>query len=312
MIFCNPQEGHLSGGREGFILIAVLWMLIALATLASIYSIYIGSSSWSSSVIERRLQADQLVSASLNLATQRLAVADQRDRPTHGHFSFRLGQANASVRFVSEAARLDLNQAPRELLSSFFIAIGASEEDAPRFAARIVGWRERLRPSDRANEAQLYRAAGRGYGPRGAPFAHVGELWLVQGLPQVIIERMLPLVTVYSGRSDINVFDAPPELVAALPGMTLDRLNGFLGQRQLVAPSKDALVRLLGSDQTAATADASDAFRLDIKIGGAGGWNSCAEAVILLQGPDDPFHILAWDDSLRGDCRQGMATANPP
>ena len=69
-------------------------------------------------------------------------------------------------------------------------------------------------------KAALYRSSGLPYLPRGAPFAHVNELWLVQGLPPALVGRAIPFVTVYSGRPDINVFDAPPELIAALPGMT--------------------------------------------------------------------------------------------
>ena len=231
-----------SSACDGFIIVAVLWILVALATLASIYSIYINNSALALSGMDDGLQAEALVSAGLELTAFRLTVPKDKDsdkdkdkdkeaqRPTRGQFAFRLGRANVTVNYSSETARIDLNAAPKALLAGFFAAIGASNDDADRYADRIIGWRQRPKPMDQAGEAALYRSAGLPYLPRGAPFAHASELWLVQGLPPALIRRALPFVTVYSGRPDINVFDAPPELIAALPDMTPARLATFLNR----------------------------------------------------------------------------------
>ncbi len=89
---------------------------------------------------------------------------------------------------------------------------------ADQYADRIVGWRS-APPSDSQDpEESLYRAAGLNYGPRGAPFAHAAELALVVGVPPAMAERAMPYVTVFSGRPEINVRDAAPEVIAALPG----------------------------------------------------------------------------------------------
>ena len=231
MAMHEPDRSPRSSARDGFIIVAVLWILIALATLASIYSIYISNSALAVSVMDDGLQAEALVSASLELTAYRLTVPKDALRPTRGQFGFRLGRANVVVNYSSEAARIDLNEAPKILLAGFFVALGASNDDANGYADRIIGWRKPPKPADQANEAALYRSAGLPYLPRGAPFAHASELWLVQGLPPALVGRALPLVTVYSGRPDINVFDAPPELIAALPGMTPVRLKLFLDQR---------------------------------------------------------------------------------
>ena len=52
------------------------------------------------------------------------------------------------------------------------------------------------------------------------------------------MERIAPFVTVYSGQPGVNVLAALPQVVAALPGMTPDRLYAILAQRQ--APIPDA------------------------------------------------------------------------
>ena len=304
-----------SSACDGFIIVAVLWILVALATLASIYSIYINNSALAVSGIDDGLQAEALVSAGLELTAYRLAVPKDKDkikdndkdkdkdaqRPTRGQFAFRLGRANVTVNYSSERARIDLNAAPKVLLAGFFAAIGASNDDADRYADRIIGWRQRPKPMDQAGEAALYRSAGLPYLPRGAPFAHASELWLVQGLPSELIRRALPFVTVYSGRPDINVFDAPPELIAALPDMTPARLATFLNQRDTVSRDKDSLSRLLGPDQPGATAEGSNAFRVKINIAFQNGWRTGSEAVILLDAADEPFQVLSWRNDVDTD-----------
>ncbi len=291
---CLPRPS----ARDGFIIVAVLWILIALATLASIYSIYIGNSALAVSVTDDALQTEALVSASLELTAYRLTVPKDDPRPTRGQFSFRLGRANVVVNFASETARIDLNAAPKSLLAGFFAALGASNDDADRYADRIIGWRTAPKPMAQASEADLYRSSGLPYLPRGAPFEHVSELWLVQGLPPALVARAMQFVTVYSGRPEINVFDAPPELIAALPGMTPARLKIFLDQRQAASADKESLSRLLGPEQPGATAEASNAFRVRTAIAFENGWLTGSEAVILLDAADEPFHVLSWRDDV--------------
>lgn len=301
MTLRHPVRSSNCSPRDGFIIVAVLWILIALATLASVYSVYISNSAAAVSVMDDRLKADALVSASLELAAYRLAVPKDAARPTSGQFAFRLSRANVAVRYVSEAARIDLNAAPRNLLAGFFMALGMPDNDADSYADRIMGWRKPPNPTDQANESALYRAAGIPYSPRGAAFAHTSELWLVHGLPPGLVGRMLPFVTVYSGRPDINVFDAPPELIAALPGMTPARVNNFLNNRAAAKPDKDSLAGLLGPDQPGATSDGSNAFRVTVNMNFDDGWSTTSEAVILLDAADEPFHVLSWRSDVNAD-----------
>jgi len=293
--------------HDDFIIVAVLWILVALAALASIYSIYIRNSALAVSVMDDELQADALVSAGLQLTAYRLTVPKETQRPTRGQFGFRLGRVDIVVRYSSEAARIDLNAAPKPLLAGFFMAIGTPGEDADRYADRVIGWRQPPKRSDQYDEGALYRSSGLNYLPRGAPFAHVSELWLVQGLPPAVIGRALPLATVYSGRPDINVFDASPELIAALPGMTPLRTADFLNQRDKVPPDKDSLARLLGPSQSGATAEGSDAFRVKVSMAFHNGWRKEVEAIILLQeAGDEPFQVLSWRADFDSD-RSGVA-----
>src|SRR5262245_56371080 len=125
---------------DGFIVIAVLWMLAALAALVAIYAVYVIDTATVFGAHDDRLRAEGLTTAALELTAARL-TANTGPRPSHGRFELRLGQAKLAVEFSSEAARIDLNAAPRELLSGLFSALGTAHEAADNYAQRIIAWR---------------------------------------------------------------------------------------------------------------------------------------------------------------------------
>jgi len=294
---CRPRTGR----SNGFIVVAVLWILGALATLASIYAVYVINTATSMSVNDDRLQAEAMVTAALELTAYRITASDAEHRPSHGDLAFRLGRANVAAEFKSEAARIDLNAASKDLLAGLFAGLGAKYEDAAYYADRILAWRAPQDPDKPNDEASAYRSAGLIYAPRQAPFAHVGELSLVLGLPPFLVERALPFVTVFSGRAEINVLDAAPEVVAAIPGMTADRLYAVLSQRGS-GPQNDQLVKaLFGPDAQGVTADPGRSMRVAVRIDFDNRRRVRAEAVILLlEDAADPYRVLSWRDDFDG------------
>lgn len=292
---------------DGFILVAVLWILGGLAVLAAIYAVYVANAATGLSVNNDRIQANASVAAALELTAYYQAAAKAEERPTSGAFNFRVGRSNVAVDFRSEAARIDLNLAQQPLLAGLFRALGASADAANTYAERIIGWRSAPGSIDpdagpsNDRESTAYRNAGLTYNPRQAPFMHVQELWLVLGLPPALIERARPFVTVFSGMPSVNVLDAAPEVVAALPGMTPDRLDGVLQQRQILRQDPRLLTQLLGAAQAGATLQASKAMRVTVRVELARGRRINAEAVILpLDDAPEPYRVLSWTDDFDG------------
>jgi general secretion pathway protein K len=270
---------------DGFVLVAVLWILSAFAALAAIYSIYVANTAMAVAGGNDAVEADALMSASVELTAYQLVDMPEEIRPTRGAFNFRLGRANVVVEFSSEAARIDLNEAPKELLSGLFVALGAQPDAAAQYATRIIGWRTKPRTSGQDAEAMLYHTAGLPYLPRGAPFDHVGELSLVLGIPPELVERALPHVTVFSGQDRINTRDAAPEVLAAIPGMTPDGPAG-------VGRAASAAARL-AAQQFDAT-EGSAATRVTARISFDNGRRIASEAIILLGDDNEPFRVLSW------------------
>jgi general secretion pathway protein K len=188
-------------------------------------------------------------------------------------------------------------------LANLFSGLGAGQEDARQYADRIIGWRTPPKADSTEDEVSLYRAAGLGYSPRQAPFAHVNELALVLGLPPELVDRALPLVTVFSGQPKINVLIAAPEVIAALPGMTPSGLKAFLKERPLLPADMAAIATALGTAQANATIEKSDFYRILATVKFDNGRQTSSEVVIGLGGEEDPYRVLSWQDEVEAGRR---------
>ena len=287
-----------ASGRDGFIVVAVLWILTALATLATIFSVYVINTAVAFSVHDERLQAEGLMRAAIELSAYQHVVNPQGP-PSSGTLVFRIGNAAVNAGFKSETARIDLNSAPKELLAGLFVTLGAARNAAEYYADRIIGWRTPPQEGNPDTEAGNYRAAGLAYGPRGAPFPHAGELGLVYGIPDHLVERALPFLTVYSGQPQVNIFDAAPQVLAALPGMDAERLNAVLVQRQAGPQNAQGLLAMLGPAQALATERGNKALRVTARIAFDSGQRMTTEAVIfVLDSGTQPYRVLTWQDDI--------------
>ena len=281
---------------DGFIIVAVLWISAALATLVSIYAIYISDTANAFTLHDDQLKSEALVSAALELTAYQLTATAGPSRPTHGGFNFRLGKANIAVSFQSEAARIDLNTAPKELLAGLFAMLDTADK-AANYADEIVRWRTppaKDQGSSLANQGRNTPDAA-----AAALFAHVDELSLVPGLPTTVVEQALPFVTVYSGRPQVNIVEAAPTVLAALPGMVKDRLDAVLEQRQVGADGQ-ALLQLLGPARNYATTEASNAARVNVHIAYDNGHRSDSQVIILpFDEGTEPYAVLSSQDALQ-------------
>jgi general secretion pathway protein K len=309
---------HTRHRRDGgFIIVAVLWIMLALATLASIYAAYVVRTAYAVGPSDDRVNAEALFTAALELTAYRLTAAQTQNaataapgvqpgaqaaqkptRPSNGRFNFRLGRATIVGEFHSESGRVDLNTAPKPLLASLFAMFGARPDDADQYADRIIAWRSPAPQNGQPDaEGDAYRVAGRNYAPRGGPFQEVGELWLVLGLPPGWVERVMPYITVYSGVPQVNIFDASPFVLASLPGVSRQQVNAVLAARDLPDVDGRALLALLGDAQGGATAEPGNAVRVTVGVQFDGGMRTSADIVILLgDDANEPYRVLSWRD----------------
>ena len=327
--------------EAGFVLVAVLWILAALATLASIYSSYTVNTAAASRVADDRVQAEASIRAGVEMAVFRQLALPEKARLARGGFDMRVGRTGVAVRFRSEAARIDLNAAPADLLAGLFAAVGVDPMRAETFAERVVGWRTKAqtgadakegataqtgadanlagadgKDDKAAKEDKLYSEQHMPYPPRHAPFDNALELSLLPGVSLAVVERVLPFVTVFSGRPEVDVSSADPTVLSAFPEMTPQILGAVLNARVTDPDDGRALLALLGPAKARATTDRSRTFRASIAVEFDNGRRVHAEVVFRLkdQGDkeqagkdkgdkdksDEPYELLYWRDDFDG------------
>ncbi len=337
------SEGHAD---SGFVLVAVLWILAALATLASIYSAYAVNTVNASHVADDRVQAEASIRAGLEMTVFRQVAVPEKVRPSQGAFDLRVGRTRVAVGFRSEAARIDLNAAPADLLAGLFAAVGVDAKLAATFADRVIGWRTKANANAASNasanananananaddnapanadanananananadddapakEVQLYAAQHVPYPPRQAPFDNALELSLLLGLPQSVVERVLPFVTVFSGQPTIDVSTADPTVLTALPGMTVEILGKVLKARASASTDGKTLLTLLGPAKIRASTERSKAVRAAVEVDFDNGRRVHAEVVFgLKDAGDEPYDVLYWRDDFDGPMQSG-------
>ncbi len=289
------DRANASSSEQGMIIVAVLWILMALSALAMIFSLYLSASAQALAVNDTTLQTEALVSAGLELTTYQLTLAGDKARPPRGSFQFRMDDADVFVTFISEAARIDLNYAPKEALAGLFATLGANKAAAIEDADRIVGWRTRPTPGNASDEEALYAAAGLNYPPRQSLFTHVSELALVVGLPPALVDRALPFVTVFNGSSDIDPKVASPEVLAAFPDKA-DKAKDTQSAPPTADPASSANSPAPGASDPAKAK--SPCYRIEATIKFRDGRRTTSEAVIALGDNVEPYHVLSWQDDI--------------
>jgi general secretion pathway protein K len=162
-----------------------------------------------------------------------------------------------------------------------------------------------------AKEDKLYREENMPYPSRHAPFDNALELSLLPGIPLAAVERVLPFVTVFSGRAEVDVLTADPTVLSAFPEMTPTILGAVVNARAGDLGDGPALLEVLGPAKARATVDKSKVFRASIAVEFDNGRHIRAEVVFRLkdqgdkdQGDKDkddaPYELLYWRDDFDG------------
>ena len=287
-------------GEEGFILIAVLWMLAALAALAGAYSVYAMQTAPSVALPEARLRAEAALRAGAELCAYQELSQPRAARPHAGAFSALVGDSRVDVVFHSENGRIDVNAATRDLIASLFEELGATRSGAGFLSDRIVAWRGKLKDEDRRREGAIYAKAGLSYRPLGAPFDNVLELALLPGMAPDLLKRALPHLTIFGAGDRIDPLAADPVVLAALPGATPAAVNALLAAQNGPAPDASALVAIAGALRNSIDASPSDYVRAEI-VATLTDRRVAAEIVLKIteSGPA-PYEIVYWRDDFDG------------
>jgi len=224
----NAREG-------GWALISVLWGLVIISLVADMMlssaRVSYRQAAYDVEEAQRQAAADAAtVRAVLGLLDAR---PDHRWRIDGVPQTWAFDGQEMRVAVEDEGGKIDMNAsgdaAIRQLLT---VAAGAGDT-----ADKILDWRDQKGDAHRLHGATAadYGAAGMDYFPRGGMFQSVDELKLVLGIDPAVFERIRPAVTVFSGRSKVNLATAPEAVLEAVGGQNAATAAQTIAARQLGA-----------------------------------------------------------------------------
>ena len=202
-------------------LIVVLWLIVLLSIMAAGHS---RNARTDTTLAARQLQsakARALAEAGINhVILEMLAADSDRKLYTDGSlFRVRIGEDDVIIAIRDASGFVDLNAANAETLDAVLKAGGVTETARIDLLDTILDWRDKDDLS-RLNgvEDDDYVASGVAWTSRDGRFESIDELKYLPGMTQALYDRLVPYVTVYSGRGGLNLDYAPPALVAAFTG----------------------------------------------------------------------------------------------
>lgn len=219
-------------GQAGIALVAVLWMVAALAVLALGLAAATRAELHTAQGVRARAEAAAIGDAAIQLAMLELrSLPDAQQKLSH--FTYEFTGRPVEVELVPASGLVDLNQASEELLAGLFSGPGGEEpEVAAELARRVVEWRT---PGQTEAGAD-YAAAGIVTRPRSDQFQYPEDLLQVLGVSYPLYDRVRDLITVRGGSAGVVAQAASLDVLTLLAG----------GDRDLAA----RIASTLGDDPT--------------------------------------------------------------
>ncbi len=217
--------------QKGVALILVLWILSLMMIMAGSFSLTMRREASIVSTIKNNAQAMSIAESGISIAEMMLSNPDlfKAWRADGRVYEIIADRAKIRIQLLSENGKIDINKADQQLLQSLMIHAPVDEEQQNGLVAAILDWRD---PDDLVNlngaEKDEYKAAGLNYQPSNKPFQSTEELQLVLGMDKALFAWIEPLVTVYSGQSQINLQMASKEVLQVVPGLDQGLIESYI------------------------------------------------------------------------------------
>ena len=228
--------------RDGFALVAVLWVLVVAAGVAAALHGRARAGRAAAAHAEATVAATWAARAALALS---LDALDRRLRRAVVAFDLDMAGdtllpplawtgngAAARVVITDARTRVSLNRAAASDLQTLFRTLGVSPLEAERLADATLDARD---PDDVPRplgaEAAAYARLEPPGRPRNAPFTRVEELRGVPGFTPARYALVAPFLTV-SGDGRINVNAAPAPVLVTLPGIDPAAARAIVARRE--------------------------------------------------------------------------------
>jgi len=302
--------------QRGIALVLVIWVVTLLMAIAGAFLYAMRTDARAARNAALIARGEALAQAAVSRAV--IELFKPQDGPEvwkrdGGVRQWVFDKARVSVRLSDESAKIDINTANNELLKGLFRYAGMGEDDAAKLLDAVLDWRDSdsLRRPLGAEEAEYAQAGYKGR-PANYPFQSTEELQLVLGMTAGVYQRIAPMITVYSRQSGVNPHLARRPVLLAIPGVTAEAVDLFLGERDVarsegrMAPIFTAAGPYASYAQTAAAS-----IRVDVELDEGVVVSRDAVAMLSPQFPRRPYTLLAWREVSRDKDASATSPAGP-
>jgi general secretion pathway protein K len=224
----TSRTERIAGDETGSIALLALWSVAIIGVLLAAATL--------TTRTELRTAHNAIVESHARLAAEagtQLGLARLIRRRGEGTLVFdgtpelwRDGGAEIDISIIDEAGKIDLNEAPFELLSGLLVALGRSREAALLLACNILD----RRGAAGAPCPEPYEAADQKR-QRQQRFIVPEELAQVPGFDDSLYDEIADFVTVASRASAIDPLVASRPVLLAIPGATPALVDSFVESR---------------------------------------------------------------------------------
>ena len=280
----------MSGGRgqRGSILVVALW---SAGVIAALLMAILGGARSETLATRNALALARAQAAAEGAAEIGLARLLRRRAQGPGAFAgepeaWSDGEIAGWIAVIDENGRIDLNEAPWEMLAGLVRALGRDEAEAAALACAILAFRGTI---DTRCPAALAQDEGR-------LFVAPAQLAGLPGADPALVAAMSAHVTVHSGALGIDPGAATRAALLAIPGHSPGLVDHFLARRAMrAAQGESGAVNDVLPPSRYLTASPGSVFTIHAQAATPDGAVHRVERVVRLTGdPARPWRTLAW------------------
>ena len=278
-------------GREGFALVAALWLsgLIAVMAASFAVSVRVNIISHTTALHSRQQEAsaDGLTRlAAFRLAAEPSAISLEPGSPLRCRWS---ETVQAEVHVQDHSGLIDLNTSSIDLIQHLLEGAGVAPGLAEKMALAIGDFRDVDSVSaDGSPEPVTY--PGFDFGPKNSVFEAIEELDQIPGMTEPLYRALLPHVTVHSLQAGFD---------PAVMNPTLKKILGF-------SPSGEVPTKLKGFQHVST----KRVYGIDVRVVTSAGARFRRVSVVTLERlPERPFYFNTWQRG--GDFEMGQFASEP-
>jgi general secretion pathway protein K len=278
----KKMTGVSKSNQSGFAIVAAIWLSGLALLVATEFSLRVRTNTLLSASNIRSAELSAVASGMIRLTAWRLSKGQEMLANAEPMSCKWNDNTDAWVSVQDHAGLVDLNVADVSLYRMLFEGLQIGSDRARKLADEVIDYRDVDNIAQTGGPEILLR---NGELFKNAPFETVEEIDLLPSMSDELYWKLKPLMTTLSSSANIdsNVMPADLKLIVSLDAERMKQYFALSTRRAFritttVKNKSDATYTLLGD-------------------------------VLLIQQPDRPFSILAWNTSARPiDVKAGSAT----